>query len=130
MSGRKSPFHRLIRLGLISMIVIMLILTSLRLDFNYYLLLIFIFAFSGGFLQVPCLSLVQKADLGRELGSMIAYLNIVTFVFVLFGTFLFWIITLITHENSYAIFGLISFICILILSIFLLKKSSFNHPES
>lgn len=122
--ANRHSFHKLIRLGLISMLTIMLILTFMRLNFNYYILLIFIFAFSGGFLQVPCLSLVQKADLGRELGSMIAYLNIVTFVFVLFGTFLFWIITLITHENSYAVFGLISIICILVLLVFTLKRKS------
>lgn len=124
-TANKYSFNKLIRLGLILMLTIMLILTFMRLSFNYYLILIFIFAFSGGFLQVPCLSLIQKADLGRDLGSMIAYLNITTFIFVLFGTFLFWFTTAITHENSYAVFGLISIICILVLLIFTLK----NKPE-
>jgi len=96
--ANKYSFFTLIHLGLLFMLMIMIALTFLQIGFYIYLWLIFMFAFSGGFLQVPCLSLVQKANLGRELGSMIAYLNIVTFIFVLAGTFLFWIITYYTNE--------------------------------
>lgn len=122
--ANKHSLGKLVYIGLVAMILIMLTLTFLKINFYIYLMLILIFAFSGGFLQVPCLSLVQKADLGRKLGTMIAYLNIVTFVFVLFGTFLFWIITSITDENSYVVFGLISAICISVLLVFLLKTKS------
>ena len=122
--ANKYSFSKLIILGLVAMTTIMLTLTFIKINFYIYLLLILTFAFSGGFLQVPCLSLVQKADLGRELGTMIAYLNMVTFIFVLFGTFLFWSITLMTNENSFAVFGLISTICIVVLIVFLLKIKS------
>ncbi len=122
--ANKYSFRKLVFIGLVAMISIMLTLTFLKINFYIYLMLILMFAFSGGFLQVPCLSLVQKADLGRELGTMIAYLNIVTFVFVLFGTFLFWSITGITDENSYVVFGLISAICISVFLVFLLKMKS------
>ncbi len=122
--ANKYSFGKLVLIGLTTMISIMLTLTFFKINFYIYLFLILIFAFSGGFLQVPCLSLVQKADLGRELGTMIAFLNIVTFIFVLFGTLLFWIITNITDENSYAVFGLISAICTAVFLVFLLKIKS------
>jgi len=53
---------------------------------------------------------------------MIAYLNLVTFVFVLLGTFLFSVTTYLTSENSFAVFGVIMTIC-LIVTIYFLKKS-------
>ena len=45
--------------------------------------LVFLIAFSGGMFQVPCLAMVQGADIGRKLGATMAYLNLLIFIFVL-----------------------------------------------
>jgi MFS family permease len=77
---------------------------------------IFAIAFFGGFLQVPSLVLVQRNNLGRKIGNVMAYLNWLTFVYVLAGTALFSIITLLTNDNSIAIFIMlivISLLCLL-----------------
>lgn len=66
--------------------------------------LIFLIAFSGGIFQVPCLTIVQSANIGHKLGSMLAYLNLLTFIFVLIGTAIFSIITMFSNQNSYVVF--------------------------
>lgn len=87
-------------------------------------ILVFFLAFLGGFFEVPSMALVQHANLGRKLGDMIAYLNLVNFVFVLIGTGLFSLTTYLTHDSSLAVFGVILVICALTLVYFLLR-----HPE-
>jgi len=87
-----------------------------------YAVLVFITAFSGGIFQIPNLSMLQNAGLGRKLGDMIAYLNLVTFVFILFGSLLFSLTTSLFNQNSYLVFGLILVICILVGFYFLLKS--------
>ncbi len=104
----------LILIGIISMGILFVLLTFFRLNFFVYLAAVFAVAFMGGFFQVPSLALLQQADLGRKLGDMIAYLNLVTFIFVLAGTFLFWVATYFTNENSFAVFGVILGICLLV----------------
>lgn len=84
-------------------------------------LLIFMIAFCGGIFQVPCLSMVQSADIGRKLGSMMAYLNLLTFIFVLIGTMLFSLVTLLTQENSYMVFAVMLIITLLSLVVFVRK---------
>ena len=75
--------------------------------------LIFGIAFSGGMFQVPCLTIVQSANVGRKLGSMLAYLNLLTFIFVLIGTAIFSLITGFTNQNSYAVFAVMLIITLL-----------------
>jgi len=87
-------------------------------------ILVFLLAFMGGFFEVPCMALVQHANLGRKLGDMIAYLNLVNFIFVLIGTGLFSLTTYLTHDNSLAVFAVILVVCSLTLVYFLLR-----HPE-
>ena len=84
--------------------------------------LIFVVAFCGGMFQVPCLAIVQSADVGEKLGSMLAYLNLLTFIFVLFGTALFSIVTALTSENSIAVFFLMLIITILSVFVFVLDR--------
>lgn len=86
--------------------------------------LVFFLAFMGGFFEIPCMALVQHANLGRKLGDMIAYLNLVNFVFVLIGTGLFSLITYLTCDNSYVVFAALLVVCSLTLVYFLLR-----HPE-
>ena len=82
--------------------------------------MVFLIAFSGGVFQVPCLTIVQSADIGHRLGGMLAYLNLLTFIFVLIGTAIFSVITALTAQNSYALF--VVMLIITILSIFVFVK--------
>jgi acyl-[acyl-carrier-protein]-phospholipid O-acyltransferase/long-chain-fatty-acid--[acyl-carrier-protein] ligase len=86
--------------------------------------LVFCLAFTGGLFEVPCLSLIQRSNLGRKLGDMIAYLNFVTFIFVLIGTGLFSVTTLMTNDSSLAVFSVILVVCALTLLYFAIR-----HPE-
>ncbi len=86
--------------------------------------LVFGLAFMGGFFEIPCMALVQHANLGRKLGDMIAYLNLVNFLFVLIGTGLFSLTTYLTHDSSLAVFAVILVLCSITLVYFLLR-----HPE-
>jgi MFS family permease len=115
----------LVLIGLGGMILMFIALTFFKLSFLFYLVCIFIVAFMGGIFQIPCLSMIQKANLGRKLGDIIAYLNLVTFVFVLFGTFFFSLTTHFTNENSFAVFGVILAICLLVSSILVISSSEF-----
>jgi acyl-[acyl-carrier-protein]-phospholipid O-acyltransferase/long-chain-fatty-acid--[acyl-carrier-protein] ligase len=83
--------------------------------------LVFGVAFCGGMFQVPCLAIVQSANIGRKLGSMLAYLNLLTFIFVLLGTAIFSIITMFTDQNSYVVFVVMLIITLLSLMLFVLK---------
>ena len=83
--------------------------------------LIFLIAFCGGIFQVPCLAIVQSADIGRKLGLMLAYLNLLTFIFVLIGTVIFSIVTVFTNQSSYAVFVVMLIITLLSLVLFILK---------
>ena len=82
--------------------------------------MVFLIAFSGGVFQVPCLTIVQSADIGHRLCGMLAYLNLLTFIFVLIGTAIFSVITALTAQNSYAVF--VVMLIIIILSIFVFVK--------
>lgn len=84
--------------------------------------LIFVVAFCGGMFQVPCLAIVQSANIGRKLGSVLAYLNLLTFIFVLIGTVIFSIITVLTDQNSYAVFIVMLIITILSAGMFAFEK--------
>ena len=84
--------------------------------------LIFVIAFCGGMFQVPCLAIVQSADVGEKLGSMLAYLNLLTFIFVLFGTALFSIVTALSSENSLVVFFVMLIITILSVFVFVLDR--------
>lgn len=84
--------------------------------------LIFLIAFCGGMFQVPCLAMVQGANIGRKLGTMMAYLNLLTFIFVLIGTVIFSVVTDFTAQNSYAVFVVMLIITLLSLILFVFKS--------
>lgn len=112
----------LILLGLTGMSILFFLLTFVTLNFYLYCLIVFMVAFMGGIFQIPCLSILQNSKLGRKLGDMVAYLNLVTFLFVLGGTFLFSATTYFTRENSFIVFGVILSVCLTV-SAYFLKKS-------
>ncbi|HEY6914263.1 MAG TPA: hypothetical protein VI413_06270 [Paludibacter sp.] len=87
-----------------------------------YIACVFGAAFMGGIFQIPCLSIIQNSNLGRKLGDIIGYLNMLTFTLISLGAVLFSATTYLTNENSYAVFGVILAICIS-LSIFFFKSS-------
>ncbi|MEI7502017.1 MAG: MFS transporter [Paludibacter sp.] len=115
----------LILLGITGMAIFFSVLTFIHLSFTIFVICIFWVAFLGGIFQIPCLSILQNANLGRKLGAMIGYLNLVTFVFVLMGTFVFSFTTHFTNENSYIVFGVILFICISVIFYFINKSPVF-----
>jgi acyl-[acyl-carrier-protein]-phospholipid O-acyltransferase/long-chain-fatty-acid--[acyl-carrier-protein] ligase len=121
----KEVKERLILIGISGMSVLLFLLTFFHFNFWLFVLCIFSVAFMGGLFEVPCLSMLQNSHLGRKLGDMIGYLNLVTFVFVLFGTFLFSITTYFTSENSSAVFGVILIICVLVTFYFFKRSPEF-----
>ena len=118
----KNVNKGLILIGLTGMIITLFFLTFIKPQIYLYAILVFITAFSGGIFQIPNLSMLQNAGLGRKLGDMIAYLNLVTFLFILSGSFLFSLTTSLFNQNSYLVFGLMLVICILVGFYFLLKS--------
>ena len=124
-----EPKKGLILIGIGSMSLLLLVLTFFSLNFYLYAVIVFSIAFMGGFFQVPSLAIVQQSKLERKLGDMVAYLNMVTFIFVLFGTFLFWLGTLLSNENSYVVFGSI-FIVSVFVGLFFLFCSPVFYRET
>jgi len=104
----------LILIGIMGMSLLFLVLTFFHLSLWFFVLCVFSVAFMGGLFQIPCLSILQNSGLGRKLGDMIGYLNLLTFIFVLLGTLLFSLTTQFTSENSYAVFGVILGFCIFV----------------
>ena len=109
----KEVKRGLILIGILGMSLLFALLTFVKLSFGMYVFTVFATAFMGGLFQIPCLSMLQNANLGRKLGDMIAYLNLVTFIFVLLGTLLFSLTTHFSSENSFAVFGVMLVICLL-----------------
>lgn len=104
----------LILIGIMGMSLMFIVLTFFHLNLWFFILCVFVVAFMGGLFQIPCLSILQNSGLGRKLGDMIGYLNLLTFIFVLLGTLFFSLTTQFTSENSYAVFGVILAFCIFV----------------
>lgn len=119
-----SVFHdkTLIYAGLMSMIICMMLIVLFNPNVYICACLVFVLAFMGGCFEIPCLAMIQKADTGRKNGEMLAYMNLVTFVFVLLGSVIFSLVTHWTNENSLAVFAVIAFICLLTFVCFALRK--------
>ncbi|MFZ4583022.1 MAG: MFS transporter [Paludibacter sp.] len=112
--------------GIAGMIFFLSIIIFFDLDISVFAFCVFGTAFSGGFFQVPCLAIIQKSNSGRKLGDLFAYLNLTTFVFVSFGTFLFWLTTQLTNQNSFVVFAVIIILCVAVF-MYLNKKFKQNH---
>lgn len=121
-SGKKV-MKGLILTGTMGMSVFLAVLTIFQLPFTIYIACVFGTAFMGGIFQIPCLSIIQNSNLGRKLGDIIGYLNMLTFALISVGAVLFSGTTYLTGENSFAVFGVILAIAIS-LSLFFFKSSS------
>lgn len=107
--------HEMIPIGLTGMVICLAIMIIFNPPVIICGMLTFCLAFMGGIFEVPCLAIVQNADIGRKLGDMIGYLNFVTFIFVLLGSALFSVTTFLTKDNSIAVFGVIMVVCLIML---------------
>lgn len=100
-----------------------------NLTISLFSMIIFAIAFAGGFFQVPCLAMIQNINIGNKLGDIMAFLNFVTFFFVLLSTLLFSIITQCTNDNSFAIFALMLILSIGVvfyILVYLFKRKKLN----
>lgn len=109
-SGEKVE-RGLVLIGLTGMLLVLLLILFVSVSFEIFVIMVFLFAFSGGLFQVPNLAIIQGAGLGRNIGTVIAYLNLLTFILILLGTLIFSVTTSVTNENSFAVFGVLAFIC-------------------
>jgi len=89
-----------------------------------------IFAFMAGMFQVPCMAMMQQADLGRKRGDTVAYLNMMNFIFILIGTAVFSLTTALTNENSFAVFGVMIGLCLLIAGYFIFRYPDFRQDTA
>ena len=119
----------LILIGILSMSVLFFVLSLFHISLPLFIFCVFCVAFMGGIFQIPCLSMLQNSNLDRKLGDMIGYLNLVTFIFVLLGTLFFFLTTYFTSENSFAVFGVILVICLLVSTYFLRKSPEFRNES-
>ena len=109
----KRDKRKFIMGGLIGVALALSIVLIFKLQGWMLGVMVFLIAFSGGMFQVPCLATVQSADIGHKLGSMLAFLNLLTFIFVLIGTAVFSAITALSNQNSYVVFVVMLIITIL-----------------
>ncbi len=128
-TGRLSG--SVVRKGLIlpavfGMIVCLSIMLFVPVSFAGFVALITIFAFIAGVFQVPCMALMQHADLGRKRGDTIAYLNMMNFIFILIGTALFSLTTAVSDENSLTVFAVMIVLCVILFAYFLFRYSDFR----
>ena len=117
----------LILVALSGMILCLTLMLVLPLSFPLFLGVTIVFAFMGGMFQVPCLATIQQADLGRKIGDVIAYLNMVTFLLILIGALLFSLTTMFTHESSFAVFGVMLAICVSVWLYFMFRYPNFRR---
>jgi len=101
----------LISIGLAGISIFLILLLILKPTALIASIFVFGIAFCGGVFQVPCLALVQHANIGSKISDMIAYTNLITFIFVVCGTGLFSLITAFSNENAYLVFGALLLIC-------------------
>jgi len=118
--SRGTVNTRMIFVGLAGMIIFLLAIVIFNPPVVGCAVLIFFTAFMGGLYEVPCLALIQKENTGRKLGDMLAYMNLVIFIFVLFGSAIFFVVNRIFNDNSLIIFAVIAGICLMTYGYFLL----------
>ena len=110
--ARRIKRRKLIVLGLSGMMLCLLPVLFLKIDFVSFAVLMFLTAGFGGLFQVPNLTTIQQADAGRRLGQLLAYMNLMIFVFVLIASLIFSGITYFFNDNSVAVFFVIISVCL------------------
>lgn len=118
---RSDNAFRMINIGLLAMNIFLLLIIIFNPNVYIFSLLMFGVTFFGGIFEVPCLTIVQRAPIGRIVGDMMAYLNFANFVLVLIGTAIFYAVSAFSNENSIAIFTSVEVILFLSLIYFVFK---------
>lgn len=90
--------------GLAGMTLGSLVLCFVPLNAYGFAVVISLLAMSGGFYQVPWLTYIQQTESGQRSGQLLAYMNIMVFVFVLLGTLLFSLVNVVRPESSFLVF--------------------------
>jgi len=120
--SQKNKSKRVIFIGLTGMVIFLSLIILINPDVPLFAALTFLLAFSGGLFEVPCISIIQQANIGRKLGDMLAYMNFVTFLFVVIGTLIFSLVTFISNENSIAVFVAILVLCLFTMGTIFFKE--------
>jgi len=116
---KRNTNSRLIFIGLTGMLSFLLLIILCHPTIYLFAVFVFLLALTGGLFEVPCLVLIQKANIGRKLGDMLAYMNFVTFIFILIGSIIFSLVTYLSNENSVAVFVAILVLCLFTLIVML-----------
>jgi acyl-[acyl-carrier-protein]-phospholipid O-acyltransferase/long-chain-fatty-acid--[acyl-carrier-protein] ligase len=95
---------RLLLVGLSGMAIGMGILSITSPGVWLFGCIVSMIALAGGFYQVPWLAHIQQSNAGRRAGQLLAYMNIMVFVFVLGGTLLFSVLNMIGNDSSFLVF--------------------------
>ena len=69
--------------------------------------------FFAGMFTVPCLSYLQQVEIGRRLSDMTAYMNLMAFILMFFGSLLFSRVMSSTGENTRLMFLIIGLLALL-----------------
>lgn len=120
--GKKT----LLLLGLSGMALGMAVLAAVPAGAWAFGFVVSVVALAGGFYQVPWLSHIQQSEAGRQAGQLLAYMNIMVFVFVLAGTLLFSLLNLVSKDNSYLVF----FVLLLLIAAMLLSTVRYLYRKS
>jgi len=113
---------RMIFCGLLGMFFFLMCIVIFNPPVIYCAIFVFLMALMGGFFEVPCLAMVQQANIGRKTGEMLAYMNLMIFIFVLAGAGIFFVITRFVNDNSLIVFMVTAGICLLTFFYFLVRK--------
>lgn len=97
--------------GLTGMTAGFLVLCVVPLTASWFAAFITLIAMSGGFYQVPWLTVIQQTDSGQRAGQLLAYMNIMVFIFVLLGTLLFSVLNIMLPESSFLVFFVLLLLC-------------------
>lgn len=116
----------LILMGSAGMTLGFLVLSLFILPASGFAVTVMMIAFAGGFYQVPWLTTIQQADAGRRAGQLLAYMNVMVFIFVLTGSVLFSLSNFISTDNSIMVF----FVLLLLNSIVLVATVLYFRRSS
>ncbi len=106
----------------LSAMSLFLLLMLMPIPFWLFVTLAVLFALMAGIFQVPNMALIQLSELGRKRGNIVAYLNMMNFLFILIGTALFSITNALSNDNSRIVFGVMLVLNLLVLLYFQLNK--------
>ena len=120
---KRNRSKYVIFIGLTGMIFFLLLIILFNPGVYLFAAFTFFLAFMGGLFEVPCLAMVQQANIGRKLGDMLAYMNFVIFIFILIGSLIFSLVTYLSNENSMAVFGSILVLCLFTMVVMYKKQT-------